>query len=97
MRATFLAGRRNKSRFRKRPASSIFLSVVFLVAAHTGSKMKGLWDLSTRTIDPGLGVAVFDALVAFLVTSSMVTLISRRSKLWPEARLLNIGMGLLSM
>jgi hypothetical protein len=59
--------------------------------------MKGLWDLSTTTIDPGLGVAVFDGLVAFLVTFCMGTFICRRSKLWPEARLLLVGLGLLSM
>jgi hypothetical protein len=59
--------------------------------------MKGLWHLTTRTIDPGLGVVVFDALVAFVVVLFTCIAIARRSKHWPEAWLLLVGMLLLSM
>jgi hypothetical protein len=60
--------------------------------------MKGLWNLRTTTIDPGLGVVIFDGIVAFLVTTCTICIfIPRKKKMWPEARLLRIGMILLSM
>jgi hypothetical protein len=59
--------------------------------------MLGLWQLPTRTIDPGFGVAIFDALVALVVISFTCISIARRSKHWPEAWSLHVGMVLLSM
>jgi hypothetical protein len=58
--------------------------------------MKGLWQLTSATIDPGLGVAIFDGLVAFVVVLFTCISIARRSKYWPEAWLLHVGMLLLS-
>jgi hypothetical protein len=59
--------------------------------------MKGISDLPTTTIDPGLGVAIFDGLVAFLVILFTCNSIIMRSKYWPEAWILHVGMLLLSV
>lgn len=48
------------------------------------------------TIDPGVGCITFEALVAFIVTLAVLYTIVRRSKDWPEAIRLHIGLGLLS-
>ena len=48
------------------------------------------------TIDPGLGCISFEALVAFIVTLAVVFAVVRRSKDWPEAIRLHIGLVLLS-
>jgi hypothetical protein len=53
--------------------------------------------LRTTTIDPGLGVVIFDGIVAFIVTiCTLSTFIPRKAKIWPEARILRIGLVLLS-
>lgn len=59
--------------------------------------MKGFWYVPTRTIDPGTGVAIFDGLVAVVVVSFTCISIARRSKHWPEAWFLHVGMLLLSV
>jgi hypothetical protein len=59
--------------------------------------MKGIWDLTTRTVDPGLGVAIFDGLVALVVILFTCISMATRSKYWPAAWLLHVGMLLLSM
>ena len=59
--------------------------------------MKGLWHVSTQTIDPGLGMVIYDALIAGAVIFFLSLLIVRKSKHWPEAWLLITGMVLLSM
>jgi hypothetical protein len=59
-------------------------------------EMKGIWLLKTTTLDPGIGVTVFDAVVALVVVVFTYIAISRRSKQWPEAWLLYIGILLLS-
>ncbi|CZR59674.1 uncharacterized protein PAC_09568 [Phialocephala subalpina] len=48
------------------------------------------------TIDPGLGCISFEALVAFIVTLAVLFAVVRRSKDWPEAIRLHIGLVLLS-
>lgn len=58
--------------------------------------MRGLWSLPTRTLDAGVGIVVYDALVAFLVIGLTMIATIRRSKDWPEARTLHIGMILMS-
>ena len=58
--------------------------------------MKGLWQLPTRTLDLGLGVTIFDALVVGVVVIFTCIAISTRSRQWPEARMLYVGMLLLS-
>ncbi|KUJ12160.1 uncharacterized protein LY89DRAFT_688621 [Mollisia scopiformis] len=49
------------------------------------------------TIDPGLGCISFNALVAFIVTLAVLFAIVRRSKDWPEAIRLHVGLALLSL
>lgn len=63
---------------------------------HRPEKMKGLWNLTSRAINPGLGVVVFDTLVAYLIILFTCISVVRRSKQWPEAWILQIGMLLLS-
>ncbi|KAF8862361.1 hypothetical protein BDZ45DRAFT_799177 [Acephala macrosclerotiorum] len=48
------------------------------------------------TIDPGLGCISFEALVAFIATLAILFAVVRRSKDWPEALRLHIGLILLS-
>ena len=59
--------------------------------------MKGLWRVPTNTTDPGLGITVYDGLVAALVTFITLFTIIRTTKEWPEARLLLSGLVLLSL
>ncbi len=48
------------------------------------------------TLDMGLGCITFEALVAFIVTFAVLFAVVRRSKDWPEAVRLHIGLVLLS-
>lgn len=60
--------------------------------------MSGLWHESTRTIDlGGLGLVVFDAIIAGLVTITTCITVVRRPKLWPQALMLYVGMVFLSV
>jgi hypothetical protein len=59
--------------------------------------MKGVWNLPTRTIDPGLGLVVYDGIVAFVVLIFTFISILKRSKYWPQAWPLHTGMALLSL
>jgi hypothetical protein len=53
--------------------------------------MNGLWHEST------LGLVVFDAIIASLVTITTCITVVRRPKLWPQALMLYVGMVFLSV
>jgi hypothetical protein len=59
--------------------------------------MARISDVTTRTIDPGLGLVVYNALIASGVIFFLAFLIIRRSKDWPEVGTVTVGLVLLSM